>query len=247
MTVAPGWKVTRQAQQSADLIYSDQSAGVFVNAGTANTPDIGQEATFLISHNIQSSGLTNVQQYPAPAQPLHGKNFHQLLEIDYTADIQTNQGTGEIYGGWVTMYNADDQHVQPLQSLRRQSGRVQNGVAKCGANDGVDGLATRFVATRARIRRSRCGCIEFGYRSANSRAGTGHSSPSAPRTTQRPQRRRGSLQGFDVSPGCAVERNVPRLAIGRHRGAHNCSEDVVEYRRFAPRLDLPVPGLACMV
>jgi hypothetical protein len=106
MTVAPGWTVTRQGQQSADLISSDQSEGVFVNAGNANTPDIGQEATFLISHNIQSSGLTNVQQYPAPAQPLHGKNFQQLLEIDYTADIQTNQGTGEIYGGWVTLYNA---------------------------------------------------------------------------------------------------------------------------------------------
>ena len=106
MAVAPEWTVTRQGQQSADLIYKDQSAGVFVNAGTANTPDIGQEATFLISHNIQSSGLTNVQQYPAPPQPLQGKNFHQLLEIDYTADIQTNQGTGEIYGGWVTMYNA---------------------------------------------------------------------------------------------------------------------------------------------
>jgi hypothetical protein len=106
ITVASGWTVTRQGQQSADLIYQDQSAGVFVNAGTANTPDIGQEATFLISRNIQSSGLTNVQQFPAPSQPLHGKNFQQLLEIDYTADIQTNQGTGEIYGGWVTMYNA---------------------------------------------------------------------------------------------------------------------------------------------
>lgn len=106
LTVAPGWKVTRQGQQSADLLYSDKSAGVFVNAGTANTPDIGQEATFLISHNIQSSGLTNVQQYPAPAQTLHGINFRQLLEIDYTADIQTNQGTSQICGGWVTLYNA---------------------------------------------------------------------------------------------------------------------------------------------
>ena len=89
---------------------------MFVNAGTANTPDIGQEATFLISHNVQSSGLTNVQQYPAAPQPLHGKNFQQLLEIDYTADIQTNQGTGEIYGGWVTMYNATT-HMSSLFNL----------------------------------------------------------------------------------------------------------------------------------
>ena len=116
MTVAPGWKVTRQGQQSADLIYSDKSAGVFVNAGNANTPDIGQEATFLISHNIQSSGLTNVQQFPAPAQSLQGINFHQLLEIDYTADIQTNQGTSQIYGGWVTLYNAAN-HMSGLFNL----------------------------------------------------------------------------------------------------------------------------------
>ncbi|HWF71377.1 MAG TPA: hypothetical protein VG187_17765 [Mycobacterium sp.] len=106
MTVAPGWKVTRQGQQSADLINGNQSAGLFVNAGSANTSDIGQESTFLINHNIQSSGFTNVQQYPAQPQRLQGKNFQQLLEVDYTADIQTNQGTGQIYGGWVTLYNA---------------------------------------------------------------------------------------------------------------------------------------------
>jgi hypothetical protein len=97
---------SRQGQQSAELINSDQSAGLFVNAGTANTPDIGQESTFLIAHNIQSSGLTNAQQYPTQPQQLPGRNFKQLLEVDYTADIQTNQGTGQIYGGWVTLYNS---------------------------------------------------------------------------------------------------------------------------------------------
>jgi hypothetical protein len=106
MTVAPGWKVTRQSQQSADLINGSQSAGLFVNAGSANTSDIAQESTFLINHNIQSSGFTNVQQYPAQPQKLQGKNFQQLLEVDYTADVQTNQGTGQVYGGWVTLYNA---------------------------------------------------------------------------------------------------------------------------------------------
>jgi hypothetical protein len=106
MAVAPGWTITRQSDQSADVVKSDHSAGLFVNAGTANTPDLAQEATFLISRNVQSSGLTNVQQYPAQPQPLQGKNFKQLLEIDYTADIQTDQGTSEIYGGWVTLYNS---------------------------------------------------------------------------------------------------------------------------------------------
>jgi hypothetical protein len=105
MTVAPGWTVTRQGQQSADLINSGESAGLFVNAGSENTSDIGQESTFLINHNIQSSGLTNVQQYPDQPQPVQGKNFNQLLEVDYTANVQTNQGTGQIFGGWVTLFN----------------------------------------------------------------------------------------------------------------------------------------------
>jgi hypothetical protein len=106
MTVAPGWTVTHQGQQSADLYNRDQSAALFVIAGGADTPDIGQESTSLINQNIQSSGLTNVQQRPAPPQPLQGKNFQQLLEVDYTANVQTDQGTDQIYGGWVTLYNA---------------------------------------------------------------------------------------------------------------------------------------------
>jgi hypothetical protein len=105
-SLAAGWTVTRQGQQSADLLNSKQSAGLFVDAGSANTSDIGQESTLLINQNIQSSGLTNVQQYPAQPQSLQGKNFQQLLEVDYTADIQTDQGTDQIYGGWVTLYNS---------------------------------------------------------------------------------------------------------------------------------------------
>ena len=104
--MAPGWTVTRQGQQSADLFNSNQSAALFVDAGGADTSDIGQESTLLINQNIQSSGLTNVQQHPAQPQPLQGKNFQQLLEVDYTANIQTNQGTDQIYGGWVTLYNS---------------------------------------------------------------------------------------------------------------------------------------------
>ena len=106
MTVAPGWTVTHQGQQSADLFNSDQSAALFVLAGSADASDIVQESASLISQNIQSSGLTNVQQRPAQPQPLQGKNLQQLLEVDYTANIQTDQGTDQIYGGWVTLFNA---------------------------------------------------------------------------------------------------------------------------------------------
>ena len=106
MTVAPGWTVTHQGQQSADLFNSDQSAALFVVVGGADASDIVQESASLINQNIQSAGLTNVQQRPAPPQPLQGKNFQQLLEVDYTANIQTDQGTDQIYGGWVTLYNS---------------------------------------------------------------------------------------------------------------------------------------------
>jgi hypothetical protein len=106
MTVAPGWTVTHQGQQSADLFNSDQSAALFVVVGGADASDIVQESASLINQNIQSAGLTNVQQRPAQPQPLQGKNFQQLLEVDYTANIQTDQGTDQIYGGWVTLYNS---------------------------------------------------------------------------------------------------------------------------------------------
>jgi hypothetical protein len=106
MTVAPGWTVAHQSQQSADLLNSYQSAALFVVAGDADTSDIGQESTSLINQSIQTVGLTNVQQRPTPMQPLQGKNFQQLLEVDYTANIQTAQGTDQIYGGWVTLYNS---------------------------------------------------------------------------------------------------------------------------------------------
>ncbi|MFZ0716566.1 zinc ribbon domain-containing protein [Mycobacterium sp.] len=106
MTVAPGWTVTDQGQQSADLLNRDQSAALFVVVGGVDTSDIGQESTSLINQNIQSSGLTNVKQRSAPPQPLQGNNFQQMLEVDYTANVQTAQGTDQIYGGWVTLYNS---------------------------------------------------------------------------------------------------------------------------------------------
>jgi hypothetical protein len=106
MTVAPGWTVVHQGDQSADLFNSYQSAALFVVVAGVDAPDIGQESTSLINQSIQTAGLTNVHQRPAPVQSLQGRNFQQLLEVDYTANIQTAQGTDQIYGGWVTLYNS---------------------------------------------------------------------------------------------------------------------------------------------
>jgi len=106
MTVAPGWTITRQDQQSASLSNSDQTAALFVTAGQADTADIEQESSMLINQVIQGGGLTNVQQTLTPVESVQGKNFQNILEVDYTANIQTNQGTDQLYGAWVTYYNA---------------------------------------------------------------------------------------------------------------------------------------------
>jgi hypothetical protein len=106
MTVAPGWTITRQGQGSASLSNRDQTAVLFATAGDADTPDIGQESSMLINQVIQGGGLTNVQQTLTPVESVQGKNFQKLLEVDYTANVQTNQGTDQLYGGWVTFHNA---------------------------------------------------------------------------------------------------------------------------------------------
>ena len=77
----------------------------------------------LINQRHSSGGLTNVQQTPAVHRSVGaGQELQQLLEVDYTANVQTNQGTDQIYGGWVTLYNTANRRVGPLQSLRRESG-----------------------------------------------------------------------------------------------------------------------------
>ncbi|HEY0804074.1 MAG TPA: hypothetical protein VGD84_03375 [Pseudonocardiaceae bacterium] len=128
VTVAPGWTVTRQGQQSADLFNGDRSAGLFVVAGTADTPDIRQESTALLNLNIRSNGLTNVQETPAQPTPVQGRNFQEVLEVDYTGDVQTNQGTMQIWGGWVTLYSAST-HMSGLLNLFANSQAVFNAAA----------------------------------------------------------------------------------------------------------------------
>jgi hypothetical protein len=106
LTPAPGWTVAQQGGQTATLYNGDKSAGVFAAAGSANASDITQESAMLINGNIKGDGLTNVQQTPGQVQAIQGKTFDQLLEVDFTADVQTDQGTMQIWGGWVTLYSS---------------------------------------------------------------------------------------------------------------------------------------------
>jgi hypothetical protein len=107
---AQGWTILNQDRQWVNLINARHDAIVYAAVGKANTQDIVSEANMLINQNIRSGGLTNVQQNSsARPVPLQGKNFQQFIELDYTADSQTNQGTMQVWGGWIVLFNASTQ------------------------------------------------------------------------------------------------------------------------------------------
>jgi hypothetical protein len=106
LTPAPGWTVTNQDQGWAVLANSDHSAVFGAGIRMADTPDINQEATASINAYIQSGGITNVQQNRVgQAQTVQGKNFQQALQVNFTGNVQTNQGTSQLYGQWVELFN----------------------------------------------------------------------------------------------------------------------------------------------
>jgi hypothetical protein len=112
VTLAPGWTVTNRGEQRANLFNNDKNAGAFVDEGPAVAPDINGESTAIINNVIEGSGITNVQQIQGGAvQAVQGRNFQQTLEIDYTGNVQTNQGTGQVYGAWVTLFNPSTQNA----------------------------------------------------------------------------------------------------------------------------------------
>jgi hypothetical protein len=112
LTLASGWSIANQGPRYANLVKDHQSVGMDASAGTANTPDIGQEATLLISQDIKARGLINVQQEPqAQVQAVQGNNFQQALPINYTANLQNNQGTMPVYGTWIQLFNPSAQRA----------------------------------------------------------------------------------------------------------------------------------------
>jgi hypothetical protein len=110
LTPAPDWTIFQQGPGWAVLISVDEYATMYVNVGRAKTPEINQEATQLVDAAIQKGGLINVQQKPlGSVQTLQGKNFQQILEISYTAGVQSDQGTQQEYGTWATLFNPSAQ------------------------------------------------------------------------------------------------------------------------------------------
>lgn len=131
---APGWTVLNQGPQWVGLINGGHSAILYANVGKANTQSIEREASSLINQNVQDAGMTNVQETPsAQPQTLQGRNFQQLLEVDYTADVQTNQGTTQVWGGWVTLFNSATQTAAFLNFFSNNQQAFQAALADGGS------------------------------------------------------------------------------------------------------------------
>jgi len=110
LTPAPGWTIDNQDQGTVALSKRDQGVIVAAGAAAADEPDVNQEAAASFSAYIKGAGMTNVQQdTSAPVQTIQGKNFQQLLPIVYTGNIQTNQGTAQVEGLWLTLFNSSTQ------------------------------------------------------------------------------------------------------------------------------------------
>ncbi|MGO9156114.1 hypothetical protein [Mycobacterium sp.] len=106
LTVAPGWTIESQGRGYANLAIEHQSVGMDASAGTANRPDIAQEATMLIGQDIKARGLIDVRQQPqVQVHAVQGNNFQQALPINYTANLQNNLGTWPVYGTWIQLFN----------------------------------------------------------------------------------------------------------------------------------------------
>ncbi len=110
ITPALGWTVINQGRGWVNLMKGDKSAAIFAAAGSADSPDINQESTLCITRDIQTNGMTNVQQNPlGPAQAVQGKNFTQMLQVTYAANVQTTQGAAAQSGIWVSLFNPSTQ------------------------------------------------------------------------------------------------------------------------------------------
>jgi hypothetical protein len=110
LTVASGWTVNDQGQSEAAVINGQGVVFVAAVVAHAGTTNIGQAQAQAINGFIKGAGLTNVQQeQDGQMKAVQGNNFTQMLLSDFTGDIQTNQGTQQVYGLWMTLLNPSTQ------------------------------------------------------------------------------------------------------------------------------------------
>ncbi|HUO39503.1 MAG TPA: zinc ribbon domain-containing protein, partial [Mycobacterium sp.] len=72
LTVAPGWTIYNQGQGWVNLNSADNTAEMFATVGKANASDVSQLSGALISDDIKTLGMTNVQQDPQPPINVQG-------------------------------------------------------------------------------------------------------------------------------------------------------------------------------
>jgi hypothetical protein len=107
ITPASGWTVANQGRGYVNLLNSGKDVQVFAVAGATNAPDINHEASADISGDITGNGLTSVQQDSVgQVQTVQGNNYQQLVEFAYTANAQSDQGTMQLFGFWVVLFNS---------------------------------------------------------------------------------------------------------------------------------------------
>ena len=109
LTVAPGWTIVQSSQTWVLLANRDNSALMEADSRKSAMPDITEEAGFRAG--LATNGLTNAVEEPQGVQTVQGKNFTQSLQVNYTANRETNQGTMQLYGTWTTLFNASTQIV----------------------------------------------------------------------------------------------------------------------------------------
>jgi hypothetical protein len=109
LTLAPGWTTIVQSSRTWVLLAnSDNSALLEAQSGKSAMPDITQEAGFMAGL-YAINRLTHVVEEPQGVQTVQGHNFTQSLQVNYTANRQTDQGSMQVYGTWTTLFNASTQ------------------------------------------------------------------------------------------------------------------------------------------
>jgi hypothetical protein len=111
LTVAPGWTVYKSWNTGVWMHNSDNSVLLEISVGHAHAPDINGELTWQINDEINLNGLTNVVQARSEegVQAVQGKNFTQQLFTGYSANHQGDQGTTQICGVWMALFNVSTQ------------------------------------------------------------------------------------------------------------------------------------------
>jgi hypothetical protein len=110
VAVPPGWTISSSGATWVLLRNADQTAEMAASSGHANTPNISDESAFFMNQIISESGLTNVIQAAQPVQAVQGNHFNEALQVNFTADEQTNQGTQQVWGFSIALYNTSAQN-----------------------------------------------------------------------------------------------------------------------------------------